>query len=69
MFSEGLFVRVVNSLPNNTIFDQFKVKDYGVDKVNVMEKLKIVFARAENMEGKRRKCWLPAFSPISLYVF
>ena len=28
------------------------------------EKFKFVFGRVENIVGKRRKCWLPAFSPF-----
>ena len=32
--------------------------------MNVTEKLKFVWARLENIVGKMRKCWLPAFSPF-----
>ena len=39
-------------------------KAFANDKINVTEKLKIVFGWVENIVGKRRKCWFPAFSPF-----
>ena len=32
-------------------------------------KIEIVFGWVENILGKRRKCWLPAFSPFAQNVF
>ena len=54
----------LNTLPNDKISDRFKLKAFADDKIDVTEKLKFVFGRVENIVGKRRKCWLPAFSPF-----
>ena len=40
------------------------MKEFADGKIDVTPKLKFVFGRVENIIGKRRKCWLPAFSPI-----
>ena len=53
-----------NSLPNDKILDWSKVKAFADDKRNVIEKLKFVFGKGRKHCGKRRKCWLPAFSPF-----
>ena len=45
------------------ILDWSKLKAFADDKIKVTEKLKFVLGRVENC-GKRRKCWLPAFSPF-----
>ena len=52
-----------NSFPNNKILDWSKPKAFADDKIiNVTENLEFVTGRKENIAGKRRKCWLPAFS-------
>ena len=46
-----------NSLPNKRMLDESRLKAGADDKINVH---KIWFGK----RGKRRKCWLPAFSPF-----
>ena len=46
----------VNSLQNNKILNQSKLKAFAGDKINMTEKLKFVLGRVENIVGKRRKC-------------
>ena len=53
-----------NSLPNNKILDCSKLKAFTDDKINVTKKLKFWFGKDRKHCGKRRKCWLPAFSPF-----
>ena len=55
---------MMNSLPNDTILDQSKLKGFADDKLNVTQKLKFILGRVETIVGKRRKCWLPAFFPF-----
>ena len=55
---------VINPLSNDKILDWYKLKTFADDKVNVTEKLKFVFWKDRKHCGKRRKCWLPAFSPF-----
>ena len=52
------------SSPNDRILDQSKLKVFADDTINVAEKLKFVVGKVEKLCGKRRKCWLPAFSPF-----
>ena len=52
------------TLPNDTFLDWSKLKEPCRDKINVAEKFKSILGREENIVGKRRKCWLPAFSPF-----
>ena len=52
------------SLPNDKSFDSSKLKIFADSKINVTEKLKFVLGRIKKHCGKRRKCWLPAFSPF-----
>ena len=63
---EPLSYKYGASLLNNKILDLSKLKANADDKilVNAIEKLKPDFRRVENMVGKKRKCWLPAFSPF-----
>ena len=51
-------------LPNNNFFDWSKLKELADNKINVTEKLKFVMGMSRKPWGKRRKCWLPAFSPF-----
>ena len=43
--------------------DWSKLETFADNKINVTQNLKLMFRRLENC-GKRRKCWLPAFSPF-----
>ena len=53
-----------NSLPNDKFLVWSKLKPIADDKINVTEKLKFDFGKGRKHYGKRRKCWLPAFSPF-----
>ena len=44
--------RRVTSLPNDKISDRSKLKAFADDKINVIEKMKFVFGRVENIVGK-----------------
>ena len=57
---------VVNSLPNDKNLDWSKLDGFADDKINVTEKLKFVLERIEKHCGKRKKCWLQAFSLFPL---
>ena len=56
----------VNSLPNDKILDSTQLKAFADDKINSAHKTISVFDNVENIMGKRRKCWLPAFSPFPM---
>ena len=43
---------LINSLPSDKFLNLSKLKAFGDDKINVTEKLKIVFARVEIIVGK-----------------
>ena len=49
----------LNHLPYNKILDQSKLKAFSDNKINITEKLD---RKSRKHCGKRRKCWLPAFS-------
>ena len=55
--------RSLDSLPNDSILDRSKFKALANGLTNGTEKKKICLRREENILGKSRKCWLPAFSP------
>ena len=57
-----LYFLFFSSLPNDKILDWSKLKAFADGKSNAIEKLKYVLGWVENMVGKRRKCWFPAFS-------
>ena len=57
-------VMIFNSLPNK-IFDWFKLKAFADEKMNMTRKIENGFGKCRKHCGKRRKCWLPAFSPFS----
>ena len=42
----------VNSLPNDKFLDRSKLKSFADDKINMIEKLKFVLGRVENIVGK-----------------
>ena len=52
-----------NPLTNNISLDWFNLKACAHDKINVNENLKFV-VKGRKYCVKRRKCWLPAFSPF-----
>ena len=56
-----LMMNVINSLPNDKFLDWPKFKELAGDKINMTEKLKL---KGGKHCGKRRKCWLLAFSPF-----
>ena len=56
------FQESFNSLPNNKITDQSKLKGFADDKMNVTQKNEIYFMKGRKHCWKSRKCWLPAFS-------
>ena len=58
-------ITILNPLPNNKILDLSKSKAFADDKINVTEKVKFVLESIKKHCEKRRKCWLPAFSPFS----
>ena len=63
--SKGVIVwEWVNPSANNKILDRSKLKAVVDEKINVREKLKFVLGSMENIVGKGKKCWLPAFSPF-----
>ena len=56
-------ISLINSLPNNKILDPSKFKAFADDKERCYPKIKICFGKTRKHCGKRRKCWLPVFSP------
>ena len=56
----------INSLPDDKFYDWSKFKAFADDKkkINVNYKQKCFFGMGRKHCGKRRKCWLPAFSPF-----
>ena len=60
---QGLSFSRLNCLPNNKILDWSKLKGFADDKVKVAE-VEICIEKGRKQCGKRRKCWLPAFSPF-----
>ena len=60
----GLVWERVNSSPNDKFLDWSKLEALADNRINVIEKSKFVFGTGRKHCGKRRKCWLPAFSPF-----
>ena len=54
----------INLLPNDKILDWSKFKAHADDKINKTQKIEICCWMGRKHFGKRRKCWLPAFSPF-----
>ena len=50
---------------NNKIVDWSKLKAFADEKMNVAEMM--VSLSDRSYCGKRRKCWLPAFSPFPTF--
>ena len=55
--------KALNSLPKDKILDRSKLKAFADDIINVNKKNEIGLGKNRKHCGKRRKCWLPAFSP------
>ena len=51
-------------LPHDEILAVSKLIAFAGDNFNVAKLVEFFFERLENIVGKRRKCWLPAFSPF-----
>ena len=51
-----------NSFPINKFLDWSKLEAFADDKVNATTD--VLFGVGRKHCGKRRKCWLPAFSPF-----
>ena len=51
-FQKPSFSVPFNSLPNNKSLDESKLKAFTDDKIDVIEKLKFVLGRVENIVGK-----------------
>ena len=45
-------IPLFNSFPNDKFLDWSKLKAFADNKINMTEKLKFVFGRVENVEGK-----------------
>ena len=59
----------INTVPKYKILDWSELKRLADKKINVTKKLKSVLERFEKHCGKRRKCWLSAFSPFPQNIF
>ena len=57
------FDGVINLLPNDKILGVTKLKAFADAKLNVARMMISLLERVENTR-KKRKCWLPAFSPF-----
>ena len=57
-----ILIPSLNSLPKNKILDGSRFITLA-NKINVARNLKNVLEKGRKHFGKRRKCWLPAFSP------
>ena len=55
-----------NSLPNDKIFDWSKLKAFCILQNKCEWKVQIWFGKGRKHCGKKRKCWLPAFSPFHI---
>ena len=54
----------MNSVPNNNIFDQTKLKEFADNIFNLSIMIIYAFDRVKKHGGKRRKCCLPPISPF-----
>ena len=52
----------MNSLPNDKILVLSKSEAFADNNLNSIQMMEFFFNRVENIFGKRRKCWLSAFS-------
>ena len=56
----------LNRLSNDRMLDWSELKVFTGDMLNVTKNL--LFEIGRKLCGKRRKCWLPAFSPFPTNV-
>ena len=54
----------LKAIADDKMLDWLKLKAIADDKINVNEKLNFDLQKNRKHCGKRRKCWLPAFSPF-----
>ena len=52
LISIRVSIFLINSLPNHNFVDWSNMKAFADDKINVTEKLKLIFGTAENIVGK-----------------
>ena len=55
---------LVTSLPNDKILDLVQIQRISRQQNKCNLKTEIIFGMVRKHSGKRRKCWLPAFSPF-----
>ena len=56
------------TIQKSSKIDWTKLKAFAGNKINATEKFTLVLGRIRKHCGKRRKCWLPAFSPFSTMI-
>ena len=56
-------------LPQDEILASSNLETFAENNLNVTQNVKCIFHKVENIVGKKRKCWLPAFSPQFLTMF
>ena len=68
--SKGVIVwEWVNSLPNDKFSDWRKLQAFADNKINATLQEMFFLGLVENIVGKGKKCWLPAFSPfLTMFV-
>ena len=62
-------MNLINALQNNKILDQTKAKAFEDNKINIAPVMVFVVAKAKNIVGNRRKCWLPSIFSYSQQCF
>ena len=62
-----LVTNIVNSLPNDKIFDISKMKAFADNKINVIEKIKFVLGRGENIVGRGENAGYQRFLLFTQY--
>ena len=67
-FDNGYVEKQPVAKNKNRVLDWSKLKAFAGQKINVTEKLEFVFGKGRKHGEKRRKCWLPAFSPVPTKV-
>ena len=63
------FLCMFNHLPNDKILDLSELKAFADNKLKVIQMTKLVLDEVENIVGKRKKSWLPAFSSFQKASF
>ena len=56
--------KIINSLPNDKISDPLQIKSVLTQRNHCNLKIEILLGMDRKHCVKRRKCWLPAFSPF-----